>query len=877
MGKQNNERQTYFDKPYAITVILCVDDQSVSPDAALCSLEAQELGFSGAVQLIVVDCSRTGRYCKVVQEFVENHPDNVTYLQLFGLSLSAARNKALALAEGYLVTFMSTYGSYTPSSFGGVMRFVRFHGRYVDYVAVPMVTDDARSVRMADYRQIGELNRVVSLVAQPHNHVTSVEGTFFKGELFDRYCFSEDLGSAAELEMLHRINRHNSQFGFVRVGGEAYLVRSGGLAARQMHDDIEESCASMLEAFSRMFREDTLCALDKEVIIRQLCRRLRIMRKDYFLRQEDYDAVMAAFGKWVSRVGCDFIVNQSRCVGARNYQALLLRLAGSSFAEMVEHHVDKNSFLLSLMMVDVIDGKLCIEALCNTFGVDLDLIVVNHRAGNEIIRPVESDDLRCRYAPHVGELYVGDAQYRRFELPLRSSDLEFVLYDAERDLYHPLHRVEPGRYCRVQVGLRGVGIRQGGWCVSLQGRRLYVDADKQAFSEYLRRSTETIQKAFGVDVHDRMLARQEKRYVLVSDRPWEGGDNGQALFEHIMKQGPADLRYVTYFVADADSEAYRNLAPLGHVVKRHSQRHKYLFLNAVCLYTSHNNPAFYNPFPPEELKYYRDLLEYQTVWLQHGIIMQDLSDTVNRFNNADDFVVTSTRGEYEELSRPPYFYGKERVLLSGMPRCDKLRDDQKRVIAVMPKWRRWLVSYDSRTGSFGPVPDFDGSHFQRFYQELLSSKRLAALLEKYDYTLEMMLHPHFGCYRDSFVVDGDRCRIVSREEVSYTEMFARCSLAVTDYSSAMWDVAYLHKPIVYACFDEEEFYGRHSGEGYFTFRRDGFGPVVTDVESLLDELEKLLARDCAMEKLYRERVDNTFAHIDQGNCARVLAATWPVR
>ena len=95
-------------------------------------------------------------------------------------------------------------------------------------------------------------------------------------------------------------------------------------------------------------------------------------------------------------------------------------------------------------------------------------------------------------------------------------------------------------------------------------------------------------------------------------------------------------------------------------------------------------------------------------------------------------------------------------------------------------------------------------------------------------------------------------------------------MMVTDYSSVAFDFAYLKKPIIYAQFDGESFFKNHSyGEGYFSYKEDGFGPITKTVEQTVDEMIYYMKTDCQMKEEYRERINRFFAYTDRNNCRRV--------
>ena len=73
-------------------------------------------------------------------------------------------------------------------------------------------------------------------------------------------------------------------------------------------------------------------------------------------------------------------------------------------------------------------------------------------------------------------------------------------------------------------------------------------------------------------------------------------------------------------------------------------------------------------------------------------------------------------------------------------------------------------------------------------------------------------------------------------------------------------------------FDYEEFRARHYPEGFFSYSEDGFGPVVTDPDSLLEELRRAEAAGFRMDPVYAARTENAFRYRDGQNCRRILEA-----
>lgn len=154
------------------------------------------------------------------------------------------------------------------------------------------------------------------------------------------------------------------------------------------------------------------------------------------------------------------------------------------------------------------------------------------------------------------------------------------------------------------------------------------------------------------------------------------------------------------------------------------------------------------------------------------------------------------------------------------------------------------------------------------------SKRLHTLLNTYGMSLEFYLHPVFASQLKDFIpAANDKVKIMDFP-YDYKKAFKEGSILVSDYSSVVFDFAYLNKPIIYAQFDRKEFYDTHTypESDFFSDADQGFGPIVQSVGALVDELESTLQNNCNMEDLYRERVKEFFAFNDTKNSERVYEA-----
>jgi CDP-glycerol glycerophosphotransferase (TagB/SpsB family) len=261
------------------------------------------------------------------------------------------------------------------------------------------------------------------------------------------------------------------------------------------------------------------------------------------------------------------------------------------------------------------------------------------------------------------------------------------------------------------------------------------------------------------------------------------------------------------------------------------------------------------------------------VFLQHGVIKDDLSRWLNRFNKNIDIFVVSTQKEYESVLECNYGYTEKQFKLTGLPRYDYLYDDSnnKNVITIMPTWRQYLVgNYDLLNDTRVVLDNFDKTAYCLMYKRLFNDSRLFRALKENGYEIQLMLHPAMPRECITYFGISDEVKILNLN-TCYRDIYAMSKMVITDYSSAVFDFAYLKKPILYYQADKDEFFsGKHIyDKGYFDYETDGFGEVAYDVEKLVDLIIEYINNGCVLKEKYLKRINNTFYYHDKNNCARV--------
>lgn len=433
----------------------------------------------------------------------------------------------------------------------------------------------------------------------------------------------------------------------------------------------------------------------------------------------------------------------------------------------------------------------------------------------------------------------------------------------------------------LEVRLDGARVELlGGW-MGVRTRALGARAIANRFRRPGRRRKEALDR-LKVDPVRVLAARgpvrkQFKDAWVLMDRIHDANDSGEILYRWLRDHRP-DVN--AWFTLEKDTPDWKRLQADGygsHLVAHGTLRWKLLMINAAHLISSHIDAPVQRP--PAILQHVQP--KWKFTFLQHGVIKDDLSKWLNP--KQMDVFVTSTPGEYESIAGDgsPYVFTDKEVALTGLPRFDRLHEKAQRItgdacdlILVAPTWRNWLVP-PLKAGSQRRVIDahFFETEYARAWTAFLRSPELTELAARTGRTVAFLPHPNIQPVLAKMDLPDSVLRL-SFDGADVQEYFARSAVMVTDYSSMAFNAAYMDRPVVYFQFDAQRVMaGGHVGRaGYFQYPRDGFGPVVDDVEAAVAAVADIAENGYAARPEFQARIDATFPLRDGQCCARVTAA-----
>ena len=348
---------------------------------------------------------------------------------------------------------------------------------------------------------------------------------------------------------------------------------------------------------------------------------------------------------------------------------------------------------------------------------------------------------------------------------------------------------------------------------------------------------------------------------LISERGTDARDNGYHFFKYLCKNcGNINCVYLI----DKKSPDYNKVKDLGKVLQPGSFKHYIAFACAKAKISTHimgYAPDTYR-FTVLDKKF--RLVRGKKIFLQHGIIKDNIFELHYPAVNLDLFIC-STMDEFKSVI-DGYNYPAGIVQRLGLCRYDALlaEHDLKRQILVMPTWRYYLRELDDE--------GFKKSEYYQCFNGLISDQGLHKMLEETDYELVLYLHYELQKFTKLFCGNNDRIKVKGMGDADVQKLLMESSMLITDYSSVFFDFAYMKKPLAYWQFDRDLFFAEQYGQGYFSFYDDGFGPVCTKKEEVIDYIAHELKTDMKVENLYEDRTNRAFSEFSKDHCKKTFEA-----
>ncbi|MEJ7338497.1 CDP-glycerol glycerophosphotransferase family protein [Staphylococcus epidermidis] len=836
------------------------------------------------IQIIIVNDGSTDNSDFILSKFQKLYPDNIKYIYKENEGVSIARNTGLKYAKGKYINFIDSDDKWGLTTFKNVYNFFE-ENPTIDVISTRLSFFDGMvGEHPLNYKYSKKENKIIDLSYNYDYIQMHASSSFFRASALQGMKFDTTLKYAEDAKFVYNVLKKTFKIGLMSYiqGCYWYRKRKDESSAIDTALTKESYYSHTLENFHNYlindYQNNKIPKYVQMMILYDLQYRLKYQSTTFStLNKNQIDNYTQHIINLLKVMDDDVISNPNLKHINAVYQVAILsvKYEGYNFNIRNEDGIHK-IFSNNIFIKNITDMYLkteyiyeknkvlkCGYSLPNiNMNIDVTPVLVINK--KEIIQPNNETIITEQTFLNMNISY---NKFYRFDIHLhdgiKTIEVKYLINNQALEDIKQVSKTQHTNFSNTKIPFRQYKNRT----LKLKDNKKIINSRKHRIpviknilglikKQHTRRSG--IYKAMGI------ISKKfnNKKVWLFVDRLEKAGDNAEALFDYVYK----NQKDVTpFFLINSSSPDYIKLRNKygSKVVGFNSKKHHLLMFKAEKVFSSHSEAYLNNPFGTINGKFIRELLDFEFVFLQHGILQNDLSTLLHKRNKPMDYFITSAKKEKEEVIQK-YGFSEQEVLLSGLSRFDLLKNNKRKkekCITIMPTWRPNLLGVSDN--------EFLNSLFFKSLIEFLSNTEIQKIAKQINMKVKLCLHPKMQVRFSKFFNVIPNIEVMDR--VNYKDIISNTDILITDVSSIAFDVAYLKKPILYYHFDIDDIYSYSAYEpGYFNYLENGFGPVVNDSQSLVSELIKTKKNNYKMSKMYLKRVESFFEFNDELNRERII-------
>ena len=879
-------------KCYIFSVVMAIYNTGRYLNESISSILNQTVGYQN-IQIILINDGSSDNSEEICLTYQRNYPNNIIYKKIENSGVSNARNIGMKLAKGEYINFLDPDDRWDYKAFEYILSFFKNH-KDINFVSGRMKFFEARKdYHILDYKFYK--TRVVNLTEEYNCIHSSSSTSFFRSSIISGKKFEENILSGEDTRFVNLILLTNPTMGLIREA--IYFCRKrndySSRTQTQKKDvkfyflTIQEVSQYLIDISKKLYNK--ILPFIQFYVAYDILFRIETLSYKY-LNLDDYQKYCKIITNLLQNIDDKYILEQKVINNKFKIVALSKKYNRDlRYAINLENGVLKFSYynlidfktagnIIIWKKISIKNDILHLEGVDNLWIPKEKYFYIGEMGGRIFYPKVEnysSNDFNTLFGLiETGKIVI-------FDIPLTNLDNIVISFNIsfKNETYEIL--TSQGYFTNIPSLQDGYYISDN-YIIKIINRRINLyhynrDLEK-CFERKYCHQLEKLGKTKIINLRKENKKYRQKKYKneiwIINDKKRQAGDNGEYFFRYLRKKKL--LGFDIYFVIEKNCSDFHRLESLGNIIDLNSDEYLKLFLKSDKILSSVSNFWVDNPFG-EDKKYIRDLYCFEFIFIQNGILKDDLSKMLNRLNRNIDLFVVSTQKEYNYLLSTNYGYKRNNLILSGLPRFDILeyyrRKTKKEIVTnntiiVFPTWRLYIKG-DTESFLYESIhsESFKNTLFFKFYNNLINDLRLMKVMKLYNYTGVLCLHKYFSAQWEDFKKNE---LFEIREICNYQELLIEGSLLITDYSSVFFDFSYLKKPIIYTHFDYKEYRSNHYPEGYFNYNKDGFGPIANDINGTVNYIIENIKDNCKVKNEYLKRINSFFIFHDQHNSDRIF-------
>ena len=832
-------------KKFDFSVIIVTHNSELGINKSIDSIINQMPDFENTIEVVIVDNNSEDNTKTICSGYAEKYPDNIKYIQLESTDFTKSLNMGVENSTGRYITFLEPHDHYSKNVFSSVLDFSSKNPD-VDLISVPIAFfRNDRNWNYLNYKI--KKTEKVDLLKQPKFAQLLGLSTFVKRDSINDVKFLESFNG--KITFFSEILMNNPKLGIVENGTyfsknideKIYPSEDLSFGERDYENFIEFNLNNIVKK-----------SLDKFSDIPQFIQFNLINHLRWILSIEKTPDKLdlSKLAENIRHIDDDLLLSNRLLEREPKIFSFLLKY-DNDLNEDLREKLDLNTVFID--NYDIVNDNL--KVLASTLSVyheNIDIIVNGEKIAKKELRFPQKDEysLNSRYVQYCSI---------ESEIPLDSNKkykLEFELNDKKShiDFSRPCNFSKAVGYAKTRKYLSI--LEDDAILVEKKTVLNWLKQEMKSLIHIVKEKETGFEKAipFRIAYIIGYPFLRNKRIWFYMDRPDESDDNGLALFKYAVKQNDDIDRY---FILSSKNKDYNEIGKIGKVIPYKSIKHRYLGMFVENIITSHPDNEVIYPFWGG-YPFFAGLLKSNTMFLQHGVLKDNISSWLNKSDMNLSFFLTSATREYDSIFEYPYNYDEDVVHLLGLPRFDTLENQKdKKQIIIMPSWRRNL---DHKSKEYVKENEF----FKKF-NSLINNEMLINKAKEYGYEIIFRPHPKVYSFIDLF--DENDFVKIDYDKTKYQTLFNNGSLMVTDYSSVAFDFAYLYKPVIYYQYGSD--YHFDMDDSYYDYEAMGFGEIVKTEDELINLIIEYMKNNCEVKEKYYKRIDEFFLFDDKNNCKRV--------